>query len=301
MKVTAIAFASFFPILLNTIDGVRGVEPQQLDMARVYMVPTATGSRASSCRRRARRSSRVLRVGPGGRTARDGVQRNVRRDTTGSASSSCSRRRRTGSPTCGPGIVMLGIVGYAVNLCFLIVRARDPPVAPRLASVGAGPMRRPACTPSRSAVSRRPTAPATGHPRDRRPHVRGRTRGVRVHRRSIGVRQDDAAEMPVRAAAPDEWRGLPRRTRSTSPPTRLALVFQEYSRSLSAVDDRRRQRHAAAPGSAHPQVGASEPSRRGARRRRPSDFDDRIRGSCPEGCSSVSPSRARSPISRICC
>ena len=38
MKVTAIAFASFFPILLNTIDGVRGVEPLQLDMAHVYQL-----------------------------------------------------------------------------------------------------------------------------------------------------------------------------------------------------------------------------------------------------------------------
>jgi sulfonate transport system permease protein len=38
MKVSAIAFASFFPILLNTIDGVRGVDPQQLEMAQAYKV-----------------------------------------------------------------------------------------------------------------------------------------------------------------------------------------------------------------------------------------------------------------------
>jgi sulfonate transport system permease protein len=36
MKITAIAFASFFPVLLNTIDGVRGVEPVQIEMARAY-------------------------------------------------------------------------------------------------------------------------------------------------------------------------------------------------------------------------------------------------------------------------
>ncbi|HEX9644168.1 MAG TPA: ABC transporter permease [Acidimicrobiia bacterium] len=36
MKITAIAFASTFPILLNTIDGVRGVDQQQLEMARAY-------------------------------------------------------------------------------------------------------------------------------------------------------------------------------------------------------------------------------------------------------------------------
>ena len=37
-KVTAIAFAAFFPILLNTIDGVRGVDPMQLDLARAYKI-----------------------------------------------------------------------------------------------------------------------------------------------------------------------------------------------------------------------------------------------------------------------
>jgi sulfonate transport system permease protein len=36
MKVIAISFASFFPVALNTIDGVRGVDPQQLDMAHAY-------------------------------------------------------------------------------------------------------------------------------------------------------------------------------------------------------------------------------------------------------------------------
>jgi ABC-type nitrate/sulfonate/bicarbonate transport system permease component len=37
-KVTAIAFAAFFPILLNTVDGVRSVDPIQLDLARAYKV-----------------------------------------------------------------------------------------------------------------------------------------------------------------------------------------------------------------------------------------------------------------------
>ena len=36
MKISSIAFAAMFPVLLNTIDGVRGVEPVQLDMARAY-------------------------------------------------------------------------------------------------------------------------------------------------------------------------------------------------------------------------------------------------------------------------
>lgn len=36
MKITSIAFASLFPVLLNTIDGVRAVDPVQMDMAAAY-------------------------------------------------------------------------------------------------------------------------------------------------------------------------------------------------------------------------------------------------------------------------
>lgn len=39
MKITAIGFSSFFPVLLNTIDGVRGVNVEQLDMARIFKMP----------------------------------------------------------------------------------------------------------------------------------------------------------------------------------------------------------------------------------------------------------------------
>lgn len=38
-KIYAIAFACVWPVLLNTIDGVRGVEPQQRDMSKVFGVP----------------------------------------------------------------------------------------------------------------------------------------------------------------------------------------------------------------------------------------------------------------------
>ena len=39
MKVLVIASGCLWPILLNTIDGVRGVERQQLDAARSYQIP----------------------------------------------------------------------------------------------------------------------------------------------------------------------------------------------------------------------------------------------------------------------
>lgn len=39
MRVSLIAFASMWPILLNTIDGVRAVDPTQLETARAFGVP----------------------------------------------------------------------------------------------------------------------------------------------------------------------------------------------------------------------------------------------------------------------
>lgn len=39
-KIGAIAFACVWPILLNTIDGVRGIEPIVRDASRVYRIPT---------------------------------------------------------------------------------------------------------------------------------------------------------------------------------------------------------------------------------------------------------------------
>jgi sulfonate transport system permease protein len=38
-KIYSIALGCVWPVLLNTIDGVRGVEPAQLEMARAYRIP----------------------------------------------------------------------------------------------------------------------------------------------------------------------------------------------------------------------------------------------------------------------
>jgi ABC-type nitrate/sulfonate/bicarbonate transport system permease component len=39
-KIYSIAFACFWPILLNTVDGVRGIDPAVRQMARAYRIPT---------------------------------------------------------------------------------------------------------------------------------------------------------------------------------------------------------------------------------------------------------------------
>jgi ABC-type nitrate/sulfonate/bicarbonate transport system permease component len=41
MRITLIAFGSIWPVLLNTIDGVRRMESGQLDTARIFRIPRA--------------------------------------------------------------------------------------------------------------------------------------------------------------------------------------------------------------------------------------------------------------------
>ena len=57
MKVFLIAFVCVWPVLLNTLDGVRGVEPTLQETARVYRIGRPTACFASCCLRRAPRSS----------------------------------------------------------------------------------------------------------------------------------------------------------------------------------------------------------------------------------------------------
>jgi hypothetical protein len=57
LPVFIMTYAAFFPILLGTVAGVRGVDRRLIDAARTMGVPRARSSRASSCPRRCRRCS----------------------------------------------------------------------------------------------------------------------------------------------------------------------------------------------------------------------------------------------------
>ena len=89
--------------------------------------------------------------------------------------------------------------------------------------------------------------------------------------------------------------------RIDGPAERLALVFQEYSRSLLPWMTVQEERHASPSRATAPQTGARAPGRRGARGSRvlPSSPID-IRGSSRAACSSGWRSRVRSRTSRIC-
>ena len=127
-------------------------------------------------------------------------------------------------------------------------------------------------------------------------------RRVRLRRRPVGLRQDDAAEVHRRPAAADRGDVLLHGKPVTGPPEELALVFQEYSRSLMPWTSVRN--NVLLP-LRHKKLSRAERQRarrgvaRGGRARRASSTT--TRGSSPAGCSSASRSRARSPTSRRSC
>jgi ABC-type nitrate/sulfonate/bicarbonate transport system permease component len=123
MKVAAIALASFFPILLNTIDGVRGVEPQQLEMARAYklsrwqqivriILPAATPQIFAGLRVALAVALLVMAFSE------------MFASTNGLGFFILFAQETYRIPDMWSGIVMLGLVGYAVNLAFLLVERR---------------------------------------------------------------------------------------------------------------------------------------------------------------------------------
>jgi ABC-type nitrate/sulfonate/bicarbonate transport system permease component len=122
-KVFIIALGTVWPILLNTVDGVRGVEPQQLEAARSYQIPA-----------RARLARIVLpaaspRIFAGLRTSLSiaiilmVVSEMVASDN-GVGYFVLESQRSFAIPEMWTGIVLLGVLGYLLNRLFLAVESR---------------------------------------------------------------------------------------------------------------------------------------------------------------------------------
>ncbi|MGH3392124.1 MAG: ABC transporter permease [Actinomadura sp.] len=122
-KVFIIALGTVWPILLNTIDGVRGVEPQQLEAARSYHVPPAV------------RVVRVVlpaaspRIFAGMRTSLAiGIILMVVSEMVASDNGIgyfvLESQRSFAIPEMWTGIVLLSVLGYVLNQLFLVVEAR---------------------------------------------------------------------------------------------------------------------------------------------------------------------------------
>lgn len=123
MKVASITFSAIFPVLLNTIDGVRGVEQTKLDVAVAY---------------RLRARDRILRVVLPGASPQifAGLRVSLAvalavlvfsemlAGTKGLGYFILYTQQTYQVPAMWSGIIMLGLLGYAANLVFLIFERR---------------------------------------------------------------------------------------------------------------------------------------------------------------------------------
>ncbi|MFD5316653.1 ABC transporter permease [Streptomyces sp. NPDC127098] len=116
-KIFVIVLGAVWPILLNTIDGVRGVDGQQLDMARAYHVPLG---------------ARVLRIILPGAAPRifAGMRTSLAiaiilmvvsemvASSNGLGYFVLEQQRSFAIPEMWTGIILLGVLGYVLNWLF---------------------------------------------------------------------------------------------------------------------------------------------------------------------------------------
>lgn len=123
MQVVTIAFGVVWPVLLNTADGVRTVEPLQLDTARVFgigrmrrlltIVLPAAAPKIFAGLRVALSFALILMV-----------LSELFGSTAGIGSELIGAQRSFELPRMWAGIVMLGILGFLFNAVFLLLERR---------------------------------------------------------------------------------------------------------------------------------------------------------------------------------
>jgi len=122
-KVALIALGSVWPILLNTVDGVRGVDPQVLDVARIFrfgpwrrvtrvILPAASPKIAAGLR--IGLSVALLLV----------VVSEMRGGTNGLGFQIRSDQRSFDTASSYAGVIVIGLIGLAVNLAFVATERR---------------------------------------------------------------------------------------------------------------------------------------------------------------------------------
>lgn len=122
-KVALIALGSWWPVLLNTIDGVRGVDPQILDVARTFRVNRwtqitrfvlpAASPKVVAGLRIALSVALLLMVVSEMQGGTDGLGFQVR-----------SAQRRFDTAGTYAGVIVIGVLGFAMNLVFLAMERR---------------------------------------------------------------------------------------------------------------------------------------------------------------------------------
>jgi ABC-type nitrate/sulfonate/bicarbonate transport system permease component len=118
MKVLIIAFVCLWPVLLNTIDGIRGIDPTLNDTARVYGLPRLATLPAAAPQifagMRTSLSLAVIMM----------VISEMVASTNGIGFFVLQSQRSFAIPEMWSGILLLGILGYLLNLLFTVVERR---------------------------------------------------------------------------------------------------------------------------------------------------------------------------------
>jgi ABC-type nitrate/sulfonate/bicarbonate transport system permease component len=123
MKVLIIAFVCVWPVLLNTIDGITGIDPTLNDTARVY------GVRGADRLRRIVLPAASPQIFAGMRTSLSlavilMVISEMVASTNGIGFFVLESQRSFAIPEMWSGILLLGILGYVLNLVFVGVERR---------------------------------------------------------------------------------------------------------------------------------------------------------------------------------
>ena len=123
MKVLIIAFVCLWPVLLNTIDGIRGIDPTLNDTTRVYGVRGLTRLRLITL------PAAAPQIFAGMRTSLSlavilMVISEMVASTNGIGFFVLQSQRSFAIPEMWSGILLLGILGYVLNVLFVLVERR---------------------------------------------------------------------------------------------------------------------------------------------------------------------------------
>lgn len=123
MKVGIIILGVIFPVLMNTVDGVRAVEPATLDMARVYRLPLTYRLRYVLL------PAASPQITVGARTSLSlGVLLMIVSEmvasTHGIGFFTLHAQRSFDFPQMWAGMLLLGLLGYLLNLAFGLAERR---------------------------------------------------------------------------------------------------------------------------------------------------------------------------------
>jgi sulfonate transport system permease protein len=122
-KVALIVLGSVWPVLLNTVDGVRGVDPQVLDVVRSFRLDTRTRIGRVVLPAASPMIAAGLRIGLSVALLLTVVSE-MRGGTNGLGYRIRADQRSFDTASSYAGVILIGLIGLAVNLAFVAVERR---------------------------------------------------------------------------------------------------------------------------------------------------------------------------------